>query len=148
MADGDYRILVTGSRDWQDITRVSFELGRAIGEARRDGHDWERIVVVHGACPTGADAMAEQICRDYGWRTEPHAADWSAPCRPACHPGHRRRQDDGTTTCPAAGPYRNAEMVRLGANVCLAFIRNGSRGASGTAYLADEAGIPVRRFHA
>ena len=145
MADGSYRILVTGSRDWKDFARVSFELGLAIGES---GHCLEDIVIVHGGCPTGADAMATRIASDYRYRTEPHPADWSAPCRPACQPGHRRQQDDGTTTCPAAGPYRNAEMVRLGANVCLAFIRNGSRGASGTAYLAADVGIPVRRFHA
>lgn len=141
----DYRILVTGSRDWADWERVSFELGRAIGES---GRPIGEVVIVHGGCPTGADAIAGRIARDYRYRTELHPGGWAAPCRPACQPGHRRQQDDGRTTCPAAGPYRNAEMVNLGANVCLAFIRNGSRGASGTAYLAEEAGIPVRRFHA
>lgn len=126
----DYRILVTGSRSWQDFTRVSFELGLAIGEARRDGHDWDHIVIVHGGCPTGADSMAAAICRDYHWRAEEYRANW----RP-----------DGVLD-RSAGFRRNAEMVALGANVCVAFIRNGSRGASHCADLAEKAGIPVRRI--
>lgn len=107
------RILVTGSRDWPDEA--------AIRDALRA--EWEpSAVLVHGACPTGADAIASRIWTGAGLPEERHPADWAA---------HGR----------AAGPRRNAEMVALGADVCLAFIRAGSRGASHTAALAERAGI-------
>lgn len=120
----DYRVLVTGSRNWADYDRLSLELGVAIGESC-----WPLtgVVIVHGACPKGADTMADEIARSYGYRTEPHPADWDA---------YGRR----------AGFIRNAEMAALGASICLAFIRNGSAGASHCAALAEKAGIPTRRF--
>jgi hypothetical protein len=127
------RILVTGSRDWPHWNTVN----RALLE-----YAWEQdIVIVHGDCPTGADAMAQRFC-DYqlGGRSERYPADWSL--------GRR------------AGPERNRKMVDLGADVCLAFISSctsprckidgdhPSHGASGTADMAEAAGIPVRRFYA
>jgi hypothetical protein len=121
-----FRILVTGSRTWDDKEFIWNVLDLALAELRD-------VTVVHGACPKGADAIA------HGWvrhqlvngggevRAERHPADWST---------HGR----------AAGFRRNAEMVQLGADLCLAFVRDGSRGASNCADLAERAGIEVRRF--
>ncbi len=120
MADSAYRILVTGSRTWDAEGSLRQIL---IGVAS----EHPELIVVHGACPRGADAMADTWAKDYGFAVERHAADWDRYGKPA-------------------GFRRNAEMVALGADVCVAFIRNGSRGATHCADLAQEAGIPVRRF--
>jgi len=120
-----FRVLVTGSRDWDDAELLAHELGLEVGKGI---HRAGRVVVVHGACPTGADYLADFIGRsDADVTVERHPADWSR---------HGR----------AAGFRRNAEMVALGAGVCLAFIKDGSRGATHTADLAEKAGIPVKRY--
>lgn len=122
------RILVTGSRDWEDVQRIEAAL-REYHPVDPQGFDLpdQKPVLVHGDCPTGADRMARIAAGFLGWMIEAHPADWG-------------------TYGKAAGVRRNAEMVKLGADVCLAFIKNSSRGATHTADLAEKAGIPVRRF--
>jgi hypothetical protein len=115
------RILVTGSRDWDDEVPVRAALLDAI-TGTPGPH-----VVVHGACPTGGDAIADRIATHLGLPVERHPAQWRRYGR-------------------SAGYRRNAAMVALGADICLAFIRDTSPGASMTARLAAEARIPIRRF--
>lgn len=122
--NGAYRILVTGSRAWDDVQELRLALVSA------SVPHLPSIVVIHGACPSGADALAAEWAADYGVRTEEHPADW--------RPGGKLDK--------SAGFRRNAEMVTAGADVCLAFIRAGSRGASHCAETAERAGIPVRRY--
>jgi YspA, cpYpsA-related SLOG family len=47
-----FRILVTGSRSWDDIAVIEHAL--AVILARHP----EGVLLVHGACPRGADAIA------------------------------------------------------------------------------------------
>ncbi|WP_199572696.1 DUF2493 domain-containing protein [Streptomyces murinus] len=118
-----YRVLVTGSRDWQDTDTICTALDEALDHAP------DRLLVIHGGCPTGADHIAGR------WAT---AAMVPFIVYPANWEQHGR----------AAGPIRNMRMVEDGADLCLAFIKNGSRGASHTARLADAAGITVRKWTA
>jgi hypothetical protein len=127
------RILVTGSRDWEDYGRVAEALTAAVLHFAEENNllgPTDYVTVVHGACPTGADRMADDfaggVCR---WTVERHPADWDRYGK-------------------AAGFRRNAEMVKAGADICIAFIRNGSAGASHTADLALRAGIPTMRYTA
>ena len=118
-----YRLLVTGSRDWTDQAVI----WRALADVVRQLPPDQELVLVHGACPRGADEMAHQWACGFGGVIEAHPANWVK---------HGK----------AAGFRRNAEMVALGADIVLAFIKDGSRGASHTAGLAEQAGIPTRRF--
>lgn len=117
------RLLITGSRDWDDMVAVVRELRQIAEQLPAD------TVLVSGACPTGADAMCEQVWQGMSRPIERHPAQWQLYGK-------------------QAGYIRNAEMVGEGADHCLAFIRNGSRGASMTAELAERAGIPVTRIAA
>jgi len=113
-----FRLLVTGSRTWHDIAAIE----RAL-EGILDRHH-EGVLLVHGACPRGADAIAAAYAaRTPGYRTEEHPADW-----------HRYGQ--------TAGYRRNAEMIALGADGCAAFIRGGSPGSTSAVRLARAAGHP------
>lgn len=119
------RILVTGSRDWQSNDLVWKALRLLLD-------NYGDITVVHGACPTGADHHAHQWIEAFegnlkggqSLTEEPHPADWKV---------HGKK----------AGPARNAEMVDLGADICLAFQRNNSKGTQHTIDCARKAGIPV-----
>lgn len=112
------RVLVTGSRAWSDIEAIRFAMIAA----------WScmgRPTLVTGGCPTGADAIAEDIARELAWSIERHPANWA-------------------TYGKKAGPIRNQAMVDLGADICLAFPVGGSRGTRDCVRRARKAGIPVR----
>lgn len=148
-----YRVLVTGSRDWADRAAIGHQLRVAASEASRDGL---RPVLVHGQCdprhPDTGRAIRWDTARKMSWEVQGRylGADWLAEWaalnftpglwRIERHPAGWARYGR------AAGFRRNAEMVALGADVVLAFIRDGSRGATHCACAAERAGIPVRRF--
>jgi hypothetical protein len=118
------RILITGSRDWDDEERIWHALSDQYHCHEHPSEECpeSEMVIVSGACPTGADALAEYVAERHGWQVERHPADWRKYGK-------------------AAGFRRNAEMVNLGADLCLAFIKDNSKGASHTLRLAEEAGI-------
>lgn len=110
------RILITGSRDWPNYEAIK----NILTKLGKGDH-----TLVSGNCPWGADLMAETAAEELGWTVELHPADWSIGKQ--------------------AGYKRNAEMVALGADVCLAFIKDGSKGATMTANLAERKNIRTVR---
>ena len=116
------RLLVTGSRDWTDDTVIEEHLHQAWQQLQSP--EQPHVVLVHGGCRTGADAIADRIWRKHHLPVEVHYADWR-------------------TLGKAAGPIRNRHMAGLGADLCLAFILNQSVGASHCVQAAQAAGIPT-----
>lgn len=119
------RILITGSRDWTD-TEVIIEALRAVVVENAETTQAD-MTLVSGACPTGADNICEDVALFLGMVVERHPADWKRYGK-------------------SAGFRRNSEMVNLGADICLAFIKNDSKGATMTKNLAEKAGIETRVF--
>lgn len=114
------RVLVTGSRTWDDtrtIRWVLVELDKSPGPH----------TLVSGACPNGADAIAETIAEGLGWTVERHPADWDR---------YGKR----------AGWIRNNEMADLGADCCVAFHRDNSRGTQHCINACHKRGIPVTEY--
>lgn len=95
-------IAITGSRDWTDEDAINevIQMER-VGPAT--------LVVMHGDCPTGADAIAEKLCAKCGIHTLRVAARWLVFGK-------------------NAGPYRNNIMAALKPKRCYAFPLPHSRG--------------------
>jgi len=121
------RVLATISRTWP-----RWDIAIAALSAVAAEHPGERVTLVHGDNPNGDRNLARIARSLYGWDLEAHPAQW---------------RKNGIYN-PRAGLLRNQEMVDRGATVCLAFIHNGSRGASHCADRAEAAGIETRRHYA
>lgn len=116
-----YRILVTGSRRWDDAFVVDRELGALLRRIVRE--DWTEIVLVHGAAK-GLDTIAAGMAAHYKLRPEAHPAEAHG-------------------SWPYCGPMRNQHMVDLGADICLAFPQSKSTGTWDCVRRANTAGIRV-----
>jgi hypothetical protein len=147
-----WRVLVTGSREWKDGAAVAAVLTGVAIACYQAGY--AELVIVHGDCLRGADALAKAWIR---WAQalpgrrlkiteDPHEAQWLSPCRASCREGCRVLRRDGRWCCRAAGNYRNAEMTDLGADACEAFLADGARnrGTRDCMKRAKDARIPVR----
>lgn len=124
-ASKDRRVLVTGSRLWDDKATILMALGAQLGLTRGT------LTVVHGGA-AGADTIADRWAVQARRAGKPvivetHPADWNFYGR-------------------AAGLIRNQEMVDLGADVCLAFPLGASRGTRHCMKAAADARIPVIKF--
>lgn len=115
------RLLITGSRSWDREDIICDELTRFAQWARRSG---ETVSMLSGTAK-GADQICEKFARSLGFVIERYPANWDL---------YGKR----------AGFVRNQQMVDTKPDYCLAFVKNGSRGASMTARIAELSGIRTR----
>lgn len=112
------RVLVTGSRDWDDIDRIQ----AALLLLPPGDH-----TIVHGGA-RGADSIADDLARHLGHQVERHPARWAEQGK-------------------AAGVIRNQKMLDSGIDLCLAFQKDAnSRGTADMVRRAKAAGVPVQMW--
>lgn len=118
------KILTTGSRTWTGIwgTHKIHKILTGLWEASLLLESPMRLM--NGACPEGADAIVARWAHRRAVLLEEFQADWLKL-------GKR------------AGFVRNQYMVSQGADICVAFLRDNSRGTQNTIDLAKAAGIPT-----
>ena len=95
------KVIVCGGRDFNDREAVF-----SVMDLLLETHGM--FDLIHGACPTGADALADEWARERGVKVVKFPADWSQ--------GRK------------AGPVRNYQMAVSGAEMCVAF--PGGRGTA------------------
>lgn len=115
------RILICGSRNFTDRDAIV----RAL-EVQPIWPVGPETIIVHGAA-RGADTLAGEVAKQFGFHVEAHPADWKQ---------HGK----------AAGPIRNQEMLDSGVDVVLAFPLGESRGTWDMVRRARAAGVPVCVF--
>lgn len=111
------RVLVTGDRKWSDFDLIHFTLG-GLGMG---------TIIIEGECE-GADLIARRAAECMGYEVIPFPAKWVE---------HGR----------AAGPIRNAQMLREGKpDLVLAFHDNifRSKGTQNMVLQALDAGVKVQ----
>lgn len=113
------RVIVCGSRKWNDRERVEYRLAALPGDT---------VIVVgynpEKDTPKGADRFAYQEAQKLGLTVEPHPAQWDLYGKDA-------------------GFVRNEEMAAAGAKLCLAFWDSRSTGTADMMARARKHGIPV-----
>lgn len=117
-----FRLLVSGARIWDD----SWRLNNFLDEMLESNPD---LVIVHGGCPSGADAMAQSWAESLGVPTEVYPANWLKYGKPAGH-------------------IRNKEMVDTRPDYAVVFIKGESRGTNNCLKHIQKAGIPHGIFRA
>jgi hypothetical protein len=130
------RILMCGSRTWRGRGAIYAELERLRGSYG------ERLVVIHGDEPNGADQGVHTGCEELGIRHEMYCA--AAP-RYRAHVRFTIEQvSDWKKDGLSAGPKRNKYMLDTGVLGVVAFRSKGrSSGTDGMCALAREAQKPI-----
>jgi hypothetical protein len=116
------KVIITGGRNWEGYLAADKIINVLEGLHHLSSTLDQDLQIVHGDCPTGADAIADRWCRRRDIFVHPVPAQWSTYGR-------------------AAGPVRNQEMADMGADMCVAFLMPDSRGTRDMIVKAEAAGI-------
>jgi hypothetical protein len=103
------RVIVCGSRDWEGIWATQKVHDVMLGVEIMANALGSPLQVVHGNCPTGADAIVDRWARRRGYEPILYHAEWGKLGKPA-------------------GFIRNTSMALGGGDLCIGFLKDSSRG--------------------
>lgn|SRR3990167_1946725 len=123
-------VIITGGRDFNNYELLKETLNYLFGALA--------VKLIAGACDRGiltytrpdgttvygADGLTERYAAEFGYKFTPYPADWNK---------HGK----------AAGPIRNAAMIKSGAEICIGFWDGKSKGTFDMMTKANKAGITV-----
>ena len=89
----EYRLVIAGSRDFNDYALLSKAVDKHLGDKGDDA----KIIIISGTAP-GTDQLGERYAKERGYKLECYPADW----------GHYGK---------AAGPVRNMNMANVADDV-------------------------------
>ena len=118
-----FRLVITGSRSWNDKNVIVKEL---LVIKKKFGKD---VVLVSGHNPKGADALCEEVADAFNWSIETYPPEW---------------RDENGNFVKSAAFKRNSKMLADGADACLAFHKNNSEGTAHAVKTAQKLGIPTK----
>lgn len=120
-----FKLVVAGSRSFGDYARLQRDLDRLLAAKIAAG---EEIMIVTGACPRGADALAARFARSRGLELREFPARWDRWGK-------------------LAGPIRNRQLADYG-SALVAYWDGRSPGTADMIRQAEETGlrVVVRRF--
>jgi len=125
-----YRLLVTGSRGYDDVLSLQAALvkvyqGRPRGSVLVVVTDWdENPAYCSGAASIARQWAIEQQEAQFAVQVESWPAGWEGPCEESCTHLDRRVWQD-VSLCPEAGQRRNEEMCASGIGAALGAMRVG-----------------------
>ena len=111
MNNGQYRVIIAGTRDFDDYSLLREKCDKILANKRKDS-----VITIVSGTAKGADRLGEGYARERGYQIERYPADWDR---------------DGNK----AGPLRNIEMAK-NADALIAFWDGQSRG---TKHMIDTA---------
>lgn len=132
------RVLFTCSRTYTDQDTAFAVLDILAKEAA--AIPGEEFVVVHGACFPKDEQGRNRPASDYLAELWVRRGDHPLPVRAERHPALYAKYGKRATW------VRNTEMIRSNVDICVSFEMPGSKGAKGTADLAEKEEVTVRRF--
>lgn len=113
-------VMVTGSRNWDLVPVIDKHLYWFT-------RGWDSITLIEGGAQ-GADSIARRYAQLKGWEISTYLPHYDKHGANAPH-------------------VRNSDMIALGPDLVLAYIRNKSAGTMSTVVKAFKAGLLVRPFY-